>query len=59
MAKSKSSARNCSVHSKKKDPVKAGFKGIIKVIIKFLVTVLLLLGIVGAIIKYYRLATNH
>lgn len=59
MAKSKSSARNRSVHSKTKGPVTSGLKGIIRIIIIFLVSVLLLVGIVGAIIKYYRIATNH
>ncbi len=59
MAKPKSSNRNCSVHSSSKSLVSAGSGKVIRFIIALLVSVLLLAGIVAAVIKYYRIATNR
>lgn len=59
MAKSKSSALNYSVHDKTKAPVTTGTERILKFTIVLLVSVLLLAGIIGAIIKYYRKAANQ
>jgi len=59
MAKSKSRTRKKPVYSKIKNPVKPRWMRVLRLIAIIFCSLLLLLGLAGKIVKYYRLVSKH